>query len=385
MEKRLDILCWGTYDTGKPRTRLLLKGLRLNGASISECHANVWAGIEDKSQVKGLGRRLALLARWLGSYPRLLWRLARAPRPDIILVGFPGMLDILLAASIARIRGIPLAWDMFMSLYDTVVEDRRMLREGGIAARLLRALEGFALKRADLVFLDTHAHARRVERLFRLPTDSLPAVWVGVESEHFQPPSSTDAFHADGTPSTAALRVLFYGQFIPLHGIATIVEAARLTRDEPIAWQIIGQGQESPRIRDMLDEQPLQQLQWDAWVDYAELHARIAQADVCLGIFGKSEKAASVIPNKVFQIVSMQRPLITRDSPAIRELLEHAPPCVSLVPPDDPVALAEAVRSLARTARPLGPCHGVLRNAIGADAVGRQCVEVLVHYFSGKR
>lgn len=378
MERRLNILCWGTYDTGKPRTRLLHQGLRLRGASISECHSNVWGGIEDKSQVKGLGRRLSLLARWLCAYPGLLWRLARAPRPDIVLIGFPGVLDILLAAPIARWRGIPLAWDMFMSLYDTVVEDRRMLRPHGLAARLLYAVERFALKRTDLAFLDTRAHARRIERLFRLPPDSLEAVWVGVETEHFR---STPA-HSGTTGETSArgaspFRVLFYGQFIPLHGIATIIEAARLTRDQPIAWQMIGQGQEDRRIRAMLAEQPLPQLQWDAWVDYSELHARIAQADVCLGIFGGSEKAASVIPNKVFQIISMQRPLITRDSPAIRELLHHAPPCVSLVPPEDPVALAQAVCDLAGSARPWGPCHGVLRDGIGAEAIGAQCVEIL--------
>ncbi len=44
---------------------------------------------------------------------------------------------------------------------------------------------------------------------------------------------------------------------------------------------------------------------WDDWIDYPQLHQRIAAADICLGIFGGSAKAASVIPNKVFQIVAM--------------------------------------------------------------------------------
>lgn len=384
MDSPLNILCWGTYDTGKPRARLLLKGLRLAGASVSECHANIWQGIEDKSQVKGWGRRLGLLFRWLLSYPYLLWRLGTAKKPDVVLIGFPGVLDILLAAPIARLRGIPLAWDMFMSLYDTIVEDRRMLRPEGLPARLLRGLEGFALRRADLIFLDTQTHARRVERLFQLPPDSLDAVWVGVESEHFQPQFAPPPSIGDAASGDAQFRVLFYGQFIPLHGIATIVRAARLTRDEPIVWQVIGQGQESQRIQGMLDEEPLQNLRWERWVDYGELHRRIAQADACLGIFGDSEKAASVIPNKVFQIVAMQRPVITRDSPAIRELLVHAPPCVTLIPPDDPVALADAVRQLARTTRPLGPCHGVLRHRIEAEAIGRQCINLLSHHFPRK-
>ncbi len=51
------ILCWGTYDTSKPRARLLLKGLRLAGAVVDECHVDIWQGVVDKSQVRGLRQR----------------------------------------------------------------------------------------------------------------------------------------------------------------------------------------------------------------------------------------------------------------------------------------------------------------------------------------
>ena len=377
------ILCWGTYDTSKPRTRLLLEGLRLAGAEVIECRADIWRGVVDKSQVRGLRQRLGIMVRWLLAYPRLAWRLIRTPRPDVVLIGFPGVLDMLVAAPIARLRGIPLAWDMFMSLYDTIVEDRQLLRRGSIPARLLHALERFALRRADLVFLDTQTHARRIEQLFGLPAGSTGAVWVGVETEHFHaaPVVQTDT---DAALDPGPLRVLFYGQFIPLHGIDTIVQAARLTRDEPIEWQLIGKGQETARIKAMLVEQPLPKVRWDTWVDYPQLHQRIAAADICLGIFGASAKAASVIPNKVFQIVAMRRPLITRDSPAIREMLADVPPCVRLVPPAEAEALADAVRAFARHGRPLAPCHGSLQGKLGARAIGQQCLALLEHHFGSE-
>lgn len=371
------VLCWGTYDTSKPRARILIEGLRRNGVEVIERQADIWSGVVDKSQIRGVGRRLWIVLRWLLAYPRLAWLLARAPRPDVILVGFPGLIDMLVAAPIARIRGIPLAWDMFMSVYDTVVEDRRMLRRGGLPARLLHALEGFALHRADLVFLDTQAHARRVEALFELPAGSAGAVWVGVETQHFHAEPAIPDAEKDGESGTKPLRVLFYGQFIPLHGIETIVRAARLTQDADIEWHLIGKGQEAARIEELIAEQPLPRLHWDSWVDYGQLHRQIAEADVCLGIFGTSEKAASVIPNKVFQIVAMGRPLITRDSPAIRELLAHRPPCVILVDAGDPRSLAAAVSELASAERQREPCHDPLRSRINAEAVGRQCINLL--------
>src|SRR3546814_17868266 len=51
------ILLWGTYDTGKPRIRILRDGLRGNPeVELQEIHASVWEGIEEKSKIKEIGR-----------------------------------------------------------------------------------------------------------------------------------------------------------------------------------------------------------------------------------------------------------------------------------------------------------------------------------------
>lgn len=370
------VVFWGTYDTGKPRTRILRSGLIANGVEVQEIHASVWEGVEDKSQVSGLASRLVLLRRWLCAYPFLLWRLLRAQKPDLYLVGYPGILDALLIAPVARIRGVPLAWDVFLSMYDTVCEDRRLLERRSLGARLLRCFERFALARADIVFLDTQAHARRIEHLFGLPDGRCDRVWVGVETEHFQlspkPPS---------TAQRERMRVLFYGQFIPLHGIETIVAAAGLLRHEPIDWQLVGRGQEYPRIREVLARDPLPNVECTDWVEYAQLQQWLAEADLCLGIFGTSGKAASVIPNKVFQIVAAGRPLVTRDSPAIRELLPASPPCTYLVAAGDAEALAEAVLAhrahISQGPAATAQCHPDALGHIDAAAIGRQFLDMI--------
>jgi len=371
----LRVLCWGTYDTSKPRTRILRDGLRVSGVTVQECHAPVWEGIEDKSQVAGSLRRLALLVRCLACYPGLIWRFVRAPHPDLVLLGYPGVLDVIVVAPFARLRGVPVVWDMFMSLYDTVVRDRRLVGPRSLAARLLHAAEGLALRGAELVLLDTEAHARSVESLYGLPPKRCGAVWVGAEVEHFRVPEPASPAPR---PPGAPLRVLFYGQFIPLHGVDTIVEAAHLMAEDPVEWTLVGRGQESASIRRRLAETPLPKLRWIEWVDYADLKDRIAEADLCLGIFGTSDKAASVIPNKVFQILAVGRPLVTRDSPAIRELLEPVPGCVYLVRPGDAHALVDALRGHARDAiTGRSPCHAALIDKIGREAIARQFTELI--------
>lgn len=367
------ILFWGTYDDGKPRLRVLRDGLRHIGVTVEEIHKNPWSGIEDKSQIRGIWLKLKLVLLWFFAYPGLLWRLARTPKPDLILVSYPALFDVFLAALIGRIRRVPVAWNVFISVYDTIVRDRRLWRRNDMRAKVLYAIERIALRCPQVIFMDTRAHAKLLELLFSLPKDRVGEVWVGVESAVF-------AAHAERPKNRlgpARLRVLFYGQFIPLHGIPVIVEAARLLDRESVEWILIGRGQEEQKIRAMLEAEPQPNLQWIEWATYDELKQHLAAADLCLGIFGNSEKAASVIPNKVFQIVAAGRPLITRDSDAIRELLVHAPPCTYLVPPGDPAAVAAAISAHVQSKPSEESCHRELQTRINEAAVAKQFLSLI--------
>ena len=287
--------------------------------------------------------RLARGLRWLMAYPKLIVRYITAPRHDAVLVPYMGHLDVLLLKPLARLRGAPIVWDAFLSLWDTVVLDRRMVGERHFLARALRWLEGRACHAADIVVLDTEAHAGFFRETYSLSPGKTAVVFVGAEADRF--PWQAARPRNPDTP----VRVLFYGQFAPLHGVPTIVEAARLARNKPIDWVLIGGGQEEERVRRMLKSQPSSRLTWIPWVPYDHLIDELARADVCLGIFGDSAKAGRVIPNKVFQILSTGRPLVTRDSPAIRELAPNDnTPGIELIPPADPEALVAAVERLAR-------------------------------------
>lgn len=358
------VVVWGTYDLGKPRVRILLRGLRENGVEVVECHKDVWGGVEDKSRIKGLGAKLGFLLRWIGSYPVLVWRYLRLPLHDAVLLSYMGHLDVLVLWPFARLRGVPLVWDAFLSLYDTVVDDRKLVGRRHPLAWLLYAWEWLACRAADFVILDTAAHGRYFVDTFHVAPDKVKRVFVGAEVEFFTPKPSPR--NDPDRPVT----VLFYGQFIPLHGIDTVVRAAKLSENDGIRWRLIGTGQEAERIRRIVEELSPSNLDWESWVPYEGLAERIYNADVCLGIFGATEKAARVIPNKVFQIIASGKPLITADTSAARELLEPGPAIV-LVPNNDPSALAQAVRSMRdRAKEPATPDAGArLRRGIEPIAV----------------
>lgn len=368
---RVRVLFWGSYDLGKPRTRILLRGLRDADVQLIECHSDVWRGIPDKSRIRGWRARIWAALRWLSCYPRLVARYLRQPEHDVVLVGYLGHLDVLVLWPLAKLAGKPVVWDVFLSLYNTVVEDRRLIGESHPLARLLFGVEWLACRAADLLVLDTQQHAAYFVERYGIAAEKTAAVFVGADPDAFP-----RHLRQESSSTARPFTVLFYGTFIPLHGVETIVRAAGLTRDVDVDWVLIGQGQDEARIREMLDADPPLRVKMIAWKPYTEefVHAWMCKADVCLGLFGDSEKAGRVIPNKVFQIISVGKPLITRDSPAVREFVNPEMAGVYLVPPSDPKALAEAVRQMATSRGEFDgvALHGevaprILPGAIGAE------------------
>jgi glycosyltransferase involved in cell wall biosynthesis len=373
---------WGTYDLGKPRLPILLEGLRRNGVEVIECHADPWRGVADKSQISGLGRRLGYLLRWLLAYPGLLWRYLRLELHDVVIVGYLGQIDVLLLWPLARLRGVPVVWDVLLSLYNTVVEERALVGPRHPLALLLYALEWLGLRAADRVVFVTRTQEAYFQRRFGVRPDRTRALFVGAESGPFPLRSRRPA-----PPDDAPVKVLFYGQFIPLHGAEVIVRAAQALAGEPFEWVIIGKGQEEQRIRRLLDERPVPHLTWVPWVEYETLRDWIDGADVCLGIFGDSDNAAMVIPNKVYQVIATGTPLITRDAPALRELIDGEEPGLYLVPPGDPAALVDALRRFRRERAALAgsDLFPELRVRITPEAMGARMVEILTDAVAARR
>ncbi|WP_460275647.1 glycosyltransferase [Celeribacter sp. ULVN23_4] len=331
------VLFWGTYDLGKPRTRILRDGLREIGIEVIEIHADIWSGQEDKSQT-GWAALLRIALRALMAYPVLIWRYLRAPHHDIVIVPYLGQIDVLILCPFAQLKRRAVVWDMFISLYDTVVQDRQMTRPKSLIARALKALEWLGCRAADRVLMDTPAHARRIAGLFHVAYDRVDAVPVGAEPEAF---ANVPPRQAHGGP----VRILFYGQLIPLHGVQTILEAALSERGRDYDWHLIGSGQHSDLVRTTLAQSAATHITWEAWRTYEDLRTAIAEADICLGIFGNSDKAASVIPNKVYQALIAGRPVVTRRSPAMEEAF--APhPGLELVAPSDPDALLDGIERI---------------------------------------
>jgi len=333
------LLVWGTYDVSKPRVRILLEGLRAQRVAFDEVHVDIWAGVRDKGTLT-VREQLAAIGRWVAAQPRLVAAFLRAPAHGAVLIPYLGLFDLLVLAPFARWRRTALVWDLFLSPYDTVVNDRRLHGRWHPVALVLYASEWLASRLATRLFLDTAAHARRYESLMGLPRGRVGAVPLGTDPAKFPARAGAPTVHVP-------LRIFFYGQYIPLHGLETVVRAAHLLerRGVPVRWELAGTGQEQVRITALIAELGVRSVEQVGWVTAAELPARIHASDVGLGIFGTSGKALTVVPNKAYEIAATQTPLISGDTPALEEFAPGHP-WVRRVAPGDPEALADCVEAI---------------------------------------
>jgi len=224
-------------------------------------------------------------------------------------------------------------WDSFYSLYDTRVTDRNLVSRNGIKARWFSFLDLINLVVADHVIFDTKAHQAFFGAIHSRALSKSTVVYVGADDTIFYPISTQPEDNLVG----------FYGKFIPLQGVTTIIRAAKLLEKENIRFELVGSGQEYKLCQVLADELAVENITFKPRVPYEELPHVLARWTVALGIFGTSDKAVRVIPNKVYEAAAMGKAIITRESHACLELFSAQELKFSSPTPE---SLANTIREL---------------------------------------
>jgi glycosyltransferase involved in cell wall biosynthesis len=372
----MDILYFGTYEEDYSRNQIMIKALRALGHNVKEIHISLWGGAADKTgTLSGLRNKMIFACRLASIYPRLFIKYLQAGKHDLIFVGYFGHLDMLFLKLFKLIlfRREKIVFDVFLSLFDSMIIDRKMAGSTSLLARITYALDSTACRIADIVILDTNAHCAFFHDTFKVPLNKMFRVYASADQAVFYPrPAPVKA---------PGFTVLFVGKYIPLHGIEYIVGAADILKGEDdIRFIFIGKGQLYPEIQRMVHDKNLSNIEFIDWVKYETLPDYLAAADVCLGIFSATDKASRVIPNKVFQAMAMGKAVITGRTPGSAEGLVDGSN-ILLCNVADPEDLARAIKRLKEDA---GLKELLERNArhtfeqiFGEEAVKSSLVKVL--------
>lgn len=229
--------------------------------------------------------------------------------------------------------------DFFISMYDTMVCDRKKFKEKGLIAGILHWFDSVTLKKADHVIVDTKAHGKYFVEEFKALPDKINVLYLEADLSIYYP-------RPQRKPERLAGRyvVLYFGSVLPLQGLDVILEAVNLLKNhKKIYFILVGP------IHEGYNKPKGENIEYHDWLSQQDLAEYISYSDLCLaGHFNKNiNKAKRTIPGKAYIYHAMEKPMILGDNTATHELFTDSMQGIHFVEMGNPKKLAEKITELA--------------------------------------
>ncbi|MCR5416172.1 MAG: glycosyltransferase [Pseudobutyrivibrio sp.] len=238
---------------------------------------------------------------------------------DIVFVGFAPQLIMPFFGR--KLSKLPVVMDFFISVYDTMVLDRKKFADGGMMSGFCHRLDERTLKRADYIVCDTMAHGRFFAEELGANPEKLRVLYLEADHSIYYPRKASTVSENNGqAPNAAPHKVLYFGSILNLQGVDIILDALRnFAGDDRFQFEIIGP------IKSEMNKPIQANITYIDWLSQQDLAEHIAAADLCLaGHFsGTIEKARRTIPGKAYIYEAMGRPMILGDGDANHELFKE--------------------------------------------------------------
>ena len=258
------VLWWGRCDRDYSRNRTVAKLFVDMGWKVTYFHpATSWSGL-----IEAYWHRLA--------------------RPELIWVPCFRQRDIFSASTWARKWRVPLVIDPLISAFEKSVYEKNKWPPGSRFAEKKRLNEAGLFAKADRVVVDTDAHAAFFHKQLQVSADRLHVLFVGADADLFRPvPVETTA---------PPYEILFFGSFIKLQGVDTIMRAVQKTQGLPVRWVFLGDGEMKASAAGALHG--CKNVRFEPWIPYDRLPERIARAHILLGYSGLLLRQVSSSPTR---------------------------------------------------------------------------------------
>ena len=262
----------------------------------------------------------------------------RGPRPDVVLASVPPLFLGLTAWHAARRHRAPLVLDVRDDWPHAAVALGEMRR--GPATALLAAISGFLAFRAARILAVTPGMQRQLESR-GIDAGRLELLTNGADTEVFHPDPDANGAAAP-RPS---LRVLYAGTHGLVHGMEVLLDAAAALRDQPVAFELVGDGVAKPALEARARGEALVNVRFEPSMPPASLVQRIRDADVCVATTRDHVFCGETIPVKLFDYLACGRPVVAAVRGDAARVVEASGAGV-VVPPGDGAALARALTDL---------------------------------------
>jgi PEP-CTERM/exosortase A-associated glycosyltransferase len=271
--------------------------------------------------------------------------LANRFRPDILHAHSP-VLDVLPALWIGRSRKIPVVYEV-RALWEDAAVDHGVTREGSVRYRASRALETFALRRAD--HITTICEGLRGEIAGRgIPESRITVIPNAVDPGAFQVGGAPDSALASSLGLTNKTVVGFAGSFYGYEGLDLLIDAlALLAPSSPdLRVLLVGGGMQEAPLREQANRRGVaDRVVFTGRVPHADVQRYYDLIDV-LAYPRRSMRLTEIVtPLKPLEAMAQGRMLVASDVGGHRELIRASETGV-LFRAGSAAALADAIKEV---------------------------------------
>jgi glycosyltransferase involved in cell wall biosynthesis len=279
-------------------------------------------------------------------------------RPDVLIATSPQLLVGLSGWWLARTKRVPFVFEV-RDLWPESLAAVGMGNPDSMLNRSLGSVAGFLYKRSEHIVVVTAAFKEYLIQNWRLSPEKISIVENGVESDLFSPRVNNADLRTE-LGGEGKFVVAYIGTMGMAHGLETLVQAAtELQKTAPdVLFLMVGEGSDKERVINGARSQGLTNMRFVSQQPREKVPEFISISDACLVLLKKSELFKTVIPTKMLEFMSCERPVILGVDGQARKIMDQAGAGI-YVEPENVAALVHVITQLA--ANPL------LRETLGRN------------------
>ena len=275
-------------------------------------------------------------------------RFARECKPDVVIASSTHPLDTVAARMIARRSGAKLVFELH-DLWPLSPIELGGMSPGHPFIRVMQWAENFTYRHVDHV-ISMLPNALGHMREHGLPEGRFSYVPNGISLDEWS--DAPVALPEEHARSLKELREqgAFVVMYAGAHGVANAldayVRAASELRDTPARLVLVGQGPEKPALQQLAQEVGVENVLFLPHVPKAAVPTLLREADLLyIGLKRCSLFRFGISPNKLMDYMMAGKPVIQAIEAGNNIVVDAE--CGIAVIPEDPHAIAEAVRDMA--------------------------------------
>lgn len=217
--------------------------------------------------------------------------------------------------------------DYYISNYDTYILDRKIYSPTSFMAKFYKFQDRVAISKANKVIFLNSTEARRYIKLSETKNieknyEIIPLCKKEIDFEKGSLPFFKNIDNK--------INICWWGTYIPLHGIEKIILAGEILKKKNIKFRIFLFGNSEEKAEPFKNQ--IKKLNLDKEIiinnEYSFLNKKLPEflinnCDLALGNFGDSEKAKTVMVNKIVDALQLGLPVLNGESIAPDEFFDY--------------------------------------------------------------